>query len=137
MGYRQALKKHGISYDPALVIRGEFEREIAYRAMKKFLEEGTEFDAVFSGDDDSAIGVFKALREADYRIPEDISVAGFDDLRLSAFLTPPLTTVRAPTALVGRTAVKLLLDILAGKDVDSVTLLPTEIVIRRSCGCYA
>ena len=69
-------------------------------------------------------------------MPEDISVAGFDDLRLSAFLTPPLTTVRAPTEQVGRTAAKQLFDFLAGKDVAPITLFPTEIVIRRSCGCY-
>ncbi len=83
------------------------------------------------------IGVVKALKEAEYKVPEDISVVGFDDLRLSAFLTPPLTTVYAPTELVGRTAAKLLFDFLAGKDVEPETLLPTEIVIRRSCGCYA
>ena len=77
---------------------------------------------------------YKANRDAQ---PEDISIAGFDDLRLSAFLTPPLTTVNAPTELVGRTATRHLFDILAGREVKVVTLLPTEIVIRRSCGCYA
>ena len=137
LGYTQALEAHGLDYNPDLVICGEFEREIAYREMKKFLETGPEFDAVFSGDDDSAIGVINALREAGYCIPEDISIAGFDDLRLSAFLTPPLTTVKAPTEMVGRTAAKHLFNLLTGKDVDAVTLLPTEIVIRRSCGCYA
>jgi DNA-binding LacI/PurR family transcriptional regulator len=137
VGYSQALEAYGIPYDPDLVICGEFEREIAYQETKKVLANNLEFDAVFSGDDDSAIGVINALREAGYHIPEDISVAGFDDLRLSAFLTPPLTTVKAPTELVGRTAAKHLFDLLAGKEVDNVTLLPTEIVIRRSCGCYA
>jgi DNA-binding LacI/PurR family transcriptional regulator len=104
--------------------------------MKKYLTQDPHFDAVFSGDDDSAIGVVNALREAGYRIPEDISIVGFDDLKLSAFLTPPLTTVKAPTELVGHTAAKQLFDLLNGKDVDPLTLLPTEIVIRRSCGCY-
>ena len=137
MGYRQALEAYAIPFDPDLVICGDFEREIAYQAMKKFIIQGTEFDAVFSGDDDSAIGVINALREAGCHIPDDISVVGFDDLRLSAFLTPPLTTVKAPTELVGRTAAEHLFDLLTGKDVDAVTLLPTEIVIRRSCGCYA
>ena len=96
-----------------------------------------EIDAVFSGADDSAIGVISALRESGYRIPEDVSVIGFDDLQLSAFLTPPLTTVKAPTELVGRIAAQQLIDLIAGKDVDPVTVLPTEVVIRRSCGCYA
>ena len=138
MGYRQALQDHEIEYDLNLVISGEFERNIAYQEMTKFLINGhPEFDAVFTGDDDFAIGVVNALREAGFRVPEDISVVGFDDLRLSAFLTPPLTTVCAPTEVVGRTAAKHLFDFLAGKDVETMTLLPTEIVIRRSCGCYA
>ena len=137
LGYLQALENHDIPRDPQLIICGEFEREVAYREMVKFLEDSqTDFDAVFTGDDDSAIGIVNALVEAGYRVPEDISVAGFDDLRLSAFLTPPLTTVNAPTELVGRTAAEQLFDLLTGKDVDPIILLPTEIVIRRSCGCF-
>jgi len=135
-GYTQALEAHDIPYDKNLVICGEFEREIACTEMKKFLKNGLEFDAVFSGDDDSAIGVIKALREVGHRIPEDISIAGFGDSRISAFLNPPLTAVKAPTELVGCTAAEHLFDLLSGKDVDAVTLLPTEIVIRRSCGCF-
>jgi DNA-binding LacI/PurR family transcriptional regulator len=104
--------------------------------MKKFLTINREIDAVFSGADDSAIGVMSALRESGYRIPEDVSVIGFDDLKLAAFLTPPLTTVKAPTELVGRLAAQQLFDIIAGKDVETTTVLPTEIVIRRSCGCF-
>ncbi len=138
MGYSEALEEHGIEYDPAMTICGEFERDIAYSEMTHFLKSNqVEFDAVFTGDDDSAIGVVNALKEAGFRVPEDVSVVGFDDLRLSAFLTPPLTTVSAPTEMVGRTAAQNLFDLLSGKDVDPVTLLPTEIVIRRSCGCYA
>ena len=136
MGYTQALESNGLEYDPDLVICGGFEREIAYRAMKKFLAKNKEFDAVFSGDDDSAIGVISALRESGRRIPEDISVIGFDDLRFSAFLTPPLTTVKAPTEQVGCTAARQLFELINGQKVDAVTILPTEIVIRRSCGCY-
>ncbi len=138
LGYQQALENNNLIFDENLVISGEFEREIAYQEMTKFLvNQHPEFDAVFTGDDDFAIGIVNALKEADYRVPEDVSVAGFDDLRLSAFLTPPLTTVNAPTETVGRTAAKHLFDFLAGKDVELMTLLPTEIVIRRSCGCYA
>jgi DNA-binding LacI/PurR family transcriptional regulator len=104
--------------------------------MFKFLEnEYPDFDAVFTGNDDSAIGVMNALYEKGLRIPDDISVVGFDDLELSAFLTPPLTTVNAPTERVGKTAARHLFNLLAKQEVDFVTLLPTEIVIRRSCGC--
>jgi DNA-binding LacI/PurR family transcriptional regulator len=136
MGYQESLKAHGIDYNPNLVISGEFEREISYQSMSIFLENGHVcFDAVFTGDDDSAIGVINALYEKGLSVPDDISVVGFDDLRLSAFLNPPLTTVSAPTELVGKTAARHLFNLLADEEVDHVTLLPTEIVIRRSCGC--
>jgi LacI family transcriptional regulator len=121
-----------------LIISGEFDRKIAYRAMSKFLEDGhPDFDAVFTGNDDSAVGIMNALYEKGLRIPDDISVVGFDDLELSVFLTPPLTTINAPTEYVGQTAAQHLFNLLASQEVDLVTLLPTEIVIRRSCGCSA
>jgi len=83
------------------------------------------------------VGVMNALNENGLRIPDDISVVGFDDLELSAFLTPPLTTINAPTEGVGKTAARYLFDLLAGQEIEPVTLLPTEIVIRQSCGCSA
>lgn len=138
MGYQESLEAHGIEYDPNLIIPGEYNRHDAYQSMSKFLEnEPPDFDAVFTGNDDSAIGVIDALYKKGLRIPDDISVAGFDDLELSAFLTPPLTTINAPTECVGKTAARHLFNLLAGQKVDPVTLLPTEIVIRRSCGCSA
>ncbi len=138
LGYQESLAAHGIAYDPNLIISGEYNRKDAYQSMFEFLEnEPPDFDAVFTGNDDSAIGVMNALYEKGLRIPDDISVVGFDDLELSAFLTPPLTTVNAPTECVGKTAARYLFNLLANQEVDHVTLLPTEIVIRRSCGCSA
>ena len=136
-GYRSALEAHGIPFDENLMLVGEFEHEIAYKAMKKFLEDEkhAEFDAVFAGDDNAAIGVINALTEHGHRVPENIPVVGFDDLRLSAFLTPPLTTVRAPTNTVGRVSAERLFGLLKNETSDGITLLPTEIIIRRSCGC--
>lgn len=136
-GYKTALAAHNIAFDEALVLRGDFEREIAYKAMKAFLEDPDhpEFDAVFSGDDDAAIGVIDAIKEAGLRIPEDVRVAGFDDSRMSPFLTPPLTTVRAPTEEVGRSAAEQLFNLLEGKRVEPAIIHPTVIFLRRSCGC--
>lgn len=138
LGYQDSLAAHGIALDPNLIISGEYNRRNAYEAMAKFLAGGhPDFDAVFTGNDDSAIGVMDALYEKEFRIPDDISVVGFDDMELAAFLTPPLTTITAPTGCVGKTAAQHLFNLLAGQEVDLVTLLPTEIVIRRSCGCSA
>ena len=92
--------------------------------------------AVFCGDDESALGVIVALREAGLRIPEDLAVVGFDDIPLSRHLTPPLTTVRAPIEAAGVVAARQLANLIQGEIAPPLTLLPTELMIRRSCGCY-
>lgn len=135
LGYRQALETHGIPFDPALTSEGEFDRQVAQASISKLLEAGVAFDGVFAGDDDAAVGVYQALSEAGKRIPEDVAVVGFDDQRMSPFLSPPLTTVRAPTEEVGRIAARQLIRMIRGEQADPLTLLPTEIIIRRSCGC--
>jgi DNA-binding LacI/PurR family transcriptional regulator len=105
--------------------------------MDHFLENGNRvaFDAVFTGDDDAAIGVLRALHKHGLNVPEDIAVIGFDDLGFAPFLNPPLTTVRAPTESVGRIAAERLFDLLENQTSDEVVILPTEIIFRRSCGC--
>lgn len=134
-GYRQSLKKHGLAFDPALVIRGGFESNQACTAVAQLLSRSTRFDAVFTGDDDNAVGVIQALREAGRRVPKDVSVAGFDDSIFARILTPPLTTVRAPIEQVGREAVRHLIRLIRGEQVEARLVLPTELVIRQSCGC--
>jgi DNA-binding LacI/PurR family transcriptional regulator len=136
-GYKTALQANGISIDESLILNGDFERDIAYKVMNDFLDNGRQvaFDAVFAGDDDAAIGVLKALHEHGIRIPKDVSVAGFDDLGFAPFLNPPLTTVRAPTEKVGQIATERLFELLENHPSEEVIILPTEIIIRRSCGC--
>lgn len=138
-GYKAALAANGIPFDERLVLNGNFERGIAYTALNEFLASNPEIpvDAVFAGDDDAAIGVLKALQEKGHRIPEGVSVVGFDDLGFSAFLTPPLTTVSAPTETVGRIATEQLFSLFDQQIPGGVTLLPTKLITRRSCGCNA
>jgi DNA-binding LacI/PurR family transcriptional regulator len=138
-GYKSALEANGIPIDDNLILNGEFERDIAYQIMNEFLGNGkrVEFDGVFTGDDDAAIGVLRALQQHGYQIPEEIAVIGFDDLGFAPFLNPPLTTVRAPTESVGRIATERLFGLLENQTSDEVVILPTEIIIRRSCGCNA
>lgn len=137
MGYRSALEAHGIPFNEKLVLVGEFDRDVSYKVLDQFLSNKRHpaFDAIFAGDDDAAIGVLRALREHKYRVPEDVAVVGFDDLQISAFMTPPLTTVRAPTEMVGQIAAEQLFGLLNKQISEGVVLLPTEIIIRRSCGC--
>ena len=136
-GYKAALESNGIPFDEKLVLNGEFERDIAYEVLDDFLANGKRvaFDAVFTGDDDAAIGALQALHKYGIRIPEDVAVIGFDDLGFAPFLNPPLTTVRAPTESVGRIAAERLFELLENQSSNGAVVLPTEIIFRRSCGC--
>lgn len=134
-GYADALRQHGIPLDPALRGVGQFDEEIGREAVRAWLQQGLEFDAIFAGDDETASGAILALREAGVRVPEDVAVVGFDDVPFARLLVPPLTTVRAPIETVGMTAARNLIDLIHGQPVESVSLLPTELVVRQSCGC--
>lgn len=134
-GYRLALEKYNIPFDPALVIPGNFSTRQSAQSITKALANGPDFDAIFSGDDLAAVGAMSALREAGLRIPEDIKIVGFDDVPLARHLTPPLTTVHAPTEEVGRKATDLLVRLVRREAVEREILLPTELTIRQSCGC--
>ena len=134
-GYREALEKHNLPFAPELVVMGGFEEEIAFNNIQKMIQEGIQFDAVFAGDDDTAIGVYRALKASKRLIPDDVAVVGFDDVEFAAYISPPLTTIRAPIEEVGREAVSQLLSLLNGEQVQSLVLKRTELVIRESCGC--
>jgi len=134
-GYRESLDAHGIPFDPALVGFGGYDVEYAKATVGGWIEEGLEIDAIFAGDDESASGAIMALREAGRRVPEDVAVAGFDDVNLARHLTPSLTTVYAPIEEAGREAVRQLIRLIHGEQADPLVQLPTRLAIRRSCGC--
>jgi LacI family transcriptional regulator len=136
LGYRAALAANSIPFDPNLVIGGNFNRDVTRQAMEEFLSDNPPlFDGVFAGDDDLAASVMSALQSAGLNVPADVAVVGFDDQRFSALLAPALTTVHAPTEEVGRVAGQQLIKLLHGEPADYTTILPTELVLRRSCGC--
>ncbi|HUI89151.1 MAG TPA: LacI family DNA-binding transcriptional regulator [Anaerolineales bacterium] len=134
-GYREALRRNQIRFDRGLVSRGGFDELQAAEAVRRLLRNGVDFDAIFTGDDDAATGALSALRNAGRRVPDDVAVVGFDDIPLAKYLTPPLTTVRAPLEQVGREAVRQLVKLIQRGHADAITLLPTELVLRESCGC--
>jgi DNA-binding LacI/PurR family transcriptional regulator len=134
-GYREALSAHGIAFDPALLAMGGLKGSTAQASAERWLESGAAPDAVFCWDDDSALEVIQALQRAGKRVPEDVAVVGFDDIHLAHYLAPPLTTVRVPVEQAGREAVRQLVRLMETGQADPVTLLPTQLVIRRSCGC--
>ena len=134
-GYREALIDHGLPLTPDLIEIGGFDRSIARQSIIRLIKKEIPFDAVFAGDDEAAIGVLLALKEYGRSVPEQVSVVGFDDQKLAEFLHPRLTTVCAPTQRVGITAAKMLIQIIQDQPVEDIILLPTELVIRNSCGC--
>ncbi|MEP6984037.1 MAG: LacI family DNA-binding transcriptional regulator [Chloroflexota bacterium] len=137
MGYRESLAAHNIEFDADLVATGGFNEYQGQAAVSQLLSRGKPFEAVFAADDDSAIGALAGLKQAGLRVPEDIALVGFDDIRPSHYLHPPLTTVRAPIETAGREAVNQLISLIQTGRAEHETLLPTELIIRRSCGAPA
>jgi LacI family transcriptional regulator len=130
-GYKLALRDRGTVADPALIASGEFTEAGGYAAMRRLIPHLP--DAVFCASDMMAAGALRALREMNIRVPEDMGVAGYDDIPLSARMDPPLTTVRQPITRTGAVAAETLIDMLEeGESRPRRVILPTEIVIRSS-----
>ncbi|HEX8600095.1 MAG TPA: LacI family DNA-binding transcriptional regulator [Chloroflexia bacterium] len=132
-GYRLALRNRGLTPDPALIVEADFTEEGGYVAMQRLLPQAP--NAVFVASDAMAIGAMRALREAGLRVPDDIAIAGFDDIPMSARMEPTLTTVRQPIQRMGSLAAETLIDMISHPHPQPRRIiLPTELVIRESSG---
>jgi LacI family transcriptional regulator len=132
-GYLNALNAYGITADERLMDEGDFTEAGGYLAMQRLLAVRPE--AVFVASDTMALGAMRALREAGFAVPGDVAVVGFDDLPPATISDPPLTTVRQPIRRTGALVVETLLDILErGVEPARRLVLPTELVIRETCG---
>ena len=130
-GYQAALKKAGLAFDPDLVCNVEFELESAEAAVSGLLQRKIEFDGVVGASDLIALGAIRALQRFGRTVPRDVSVVGYDDMLLSRLSSPALTTVRQDTREAGRLLVGSILDPLSHAGFDR---LPTELIVRESCG---
>lgn len=130
-GYRAALEEAGVEFAPDAVEAGGFTTEGGAKAAAALMERRSDITAIFAANDVMAFGVLHAVTVLGLRVPEDVSVAGFDDVQLAAFALSPLTTLRVPMSELGRLGAQLALDALAGRRVRSQRL-PTEIVVRAS-----
>src|SRR5699024_10591178 len=131
VGWRPELHEAGLPVPD--VIAGGWDASQGYQAMQAVLRRPELPTAVFAANDLLALGVMRALHEADLRIPHDVSVVGYDDVAGSDYYEPPLTTVRQPFDEVGRQAIGVLLAVIDGEDPDEILSRP-ELVVRESSG---
>ena len=136
-GYERALAGAGLALDESLVADGRVEEQGGREAMRALLAQGPRPTAVFAANDMMALGAMKTIRREGFRVPEDIAVIGFDDIPISQYIEPSLTTVHQPMYQIGRRAAETLAaQVLNGRDETAATrhILRTRLVIRESCG---
>ncbi len=133
-GYREALAERGTPVDQNLIAEGNFHRPLAFQRTRELLALADPPTAIFASNDVSAFGVMDAVRDLGLRVPNDISVVGFDDIPDAQTSTPALTTVRQPMREMGARATRMLLDRIAGEDPHPSRIeLPTALVVRDTC----
>jgi DNA-binding LacI/PurR family transcriptional regulator len=130
-GYHNAHRQRGLMVDPALTRSIPFVGDSMQIEVRSMLEQGIEFDGVFAGSDAAALSIISALQAAGVRVPEDVLVAGYDDIGPAAYAHPSLTTIRQPMQEAGQSLVDCLMQQIEGRHADSI-MLPTELVKRES-----
>lgn len=133
-GCLRALGKHGVELLPELREQGSYDVESGYAAMRKLLGNRELPTAVFCFNDDMAVGAMKAIAERGLRVPQDISIVGFDDNMFSGFVSPALTTVKRPIERISRKGAETLLEMIEKKETlnPETIYLHTELVLRES-----
>jgi DNA-binding LacI/PurR family transcriptional regulator len=132
-GYRRALSEAGVAFDESMVIEGDWTATSGQDALLSFIEQGRVPTAVFAQNDRMAMGVMSAAREAEIKVPTQLAVIGVDDMPLSSYFDPPLTTMRQDIPRIGREATRMLLDMIQKKTPETCDLkLHAELVVRQS-----
>jgi DNA-binding LacI/PurR family transcriptional regulator len=135
MGYQEELAAWGISFDPALVERGDWEVQSGYLATQRLMASERPPTAIFAANDLMALGAIYAIQEAGLQVPGDVAIVGYDDRDFSGFVRPAITTVRMPCEEMGHTSAQSLLRLIDEKvDALEPTLIRGELVVRQSCG---
>ncbi|MDT8860802.1 LacI family transcriptional regulator [Alkalihalobacillus sp. MEB130] len=133
-GYKNGLHQHGLKVDESLIFEGEWSLESGYHLANQMLFQKKLPTAIFAASDNLAIGAISALSEQGVRIPEDISIVGFDNIAVSEYLTPALTTIEQPSVQIGEKAADMLLTILDHQLLEQMHVeLNSKLIIRNSC----
>jgi DNA-binding LacI/PurR family transcriptional regulator len=131
-GYRQALEHADIPFQPHLVAHGDGKPEGGEEAVGQLLKLPERPTGIFCFNDMSALGVLRALRTHNVRVPQDVSIVGFDDLFFAPYTEPSLTTVRQPKEHMGRLATEIVLKLLSGTSCEYNVKVQGELVVRES-----
>jgi LacI family transcriptional regulator len=130
-GYYLALNRNGIPIDNDLVANGDFDDKIAEVAAEELIKNHCDMTAIFCASDLMAIGAVNSLNNLGYTVPDDISIVGFDDIYITQFFTPKLTTIRQDRGKIGEAAANILINMVAGQTIGRVLVEP-ELIIRDS-----
>jgi LacI family transcriptional regulator len=130
-GYRAALEAAGVTPDPALVLPGQYTEESGRLAVERLLDSRAPFTAIFAANDQMAFGAALGLHRRNLRVPQDVSLVGFDDVAGALFSIPPLSTVHHPVVELGQIAARAMLQLLAG-EVPEVALPAPRFIVRES-----
>lgn len=132
-GYKKALLENEIVYDGKLMVRGDFMHDSGYTATKKLFTQSSP-SAIFYANDSMAMGGIEAIHELGLRIPEDVSIVGFDDIEISSYLQPALTTVRLPIDAMSSSATNTLINAIQNEtDYCARYTIPVDFIERQSC----
>ncbi|MCK8061005.1 MULTISPECIES: LacI family DNA-binding transcriptional regulator [unclassified Fusibacter] len=132
-GYRNALEENKIEFNPARVFEGYFSLEETYKIVDSLIKEGDKPSAIFAASDEMAVGAINAIVDNGLSVPEDISVAGSYDSRISRIYRPKITTIKHPIYDIGAIAVRLIIKKINGQEPkDKLIIMPYEIIIRDS-----
>jgi LacI family transcriptional regulator len=133
-GYKETLRDTGLEYRDEWVKIGDFSEESGYKTMAEILSLPDRPSAVFTGNDMIAYGAVKAIKDSGMDIPEDMSIAGFDDDFLSRYLNPPLTTMSLPAASLGAESARQLISKITGREIpEKQIILSPHLTVRQSC----
>lgn len=138
-GFQRSMERAKLPIDTQLIVNGDFSAPSGYAAMKLLLGKPDRPTAVFCANDEMAIGACRAIKETRIRIPRDISIIGFDDIRFSGYCDPPLTTIHQPQAAIGEMAMQLMIEMLQNP-LDAIAepprtiVLPHSLIVRASTG---
>ncbi len=136
-GYKQALSDKQLLYKKENVINGDFTKDFGAHAVEQLIKKGIKFDAIYAANDMMAIGAMEALKQLGMRVPQDVSVAGYDNIEMASYVDPPITTAYHSLKEQGKIAAETIIHAVEGKEIKQrQVVLPAKMIIRESTTAF-